>query len=54
MSDLNEMFSNRAEVARVISEASSMHVQQDDGEGNKLTHNEQIEIAKNIESEANE
>lgn len=51
MSDLSEMFSNRAEVARVIHESNTMHVQQDDGNGNLITHEEQIEIAKNHEAE---
>lgn len=46
MHDLDDMFSNRPIVAQLISDAQEMVIQKDDGDGNHLTHDEQIEIAR--------
>ncbi|HDZ0420795.1 hypothetical protein [Klebsiella pneumoniae] len=46
MNELDGMFSNRQEVAESIAKAQEMEIQTDDGDGNHLTHDEQIEIAR--------
>lgn len=46
MEELDDMFSNRQEVTESIAKAQDMVVQTDDGDGNHLTHDEQIEIAR--------
>ncbi|AHE43284.1 hypothetical protein [Klebsiella pneumoniae] len=46
MHELDDMFSNRPIVAQLISDAQEMVIQTDDGDGNHLTHDEQIEIAR--------
>lgn len=48
MEDLEDMFSNRHEVAESIAKAQGMEVQTDDGNGVLITLEEQIEIAKGM------
>ena len=46
MEEVNNMFSNRTVVAQALSQAQEMVIQTEDGDGNHLTHEEQIEIAR--------
>lgn len=48
MENLEDMFSNRQEVAESIAKAQGMEVQTDDGNGVLITLEEQIEIAKGM------
>lgn len=49
MSELDDMFSNRREVADSIAKAQEMEVQTDDGSGNTITLEEQIAFAQSHE-----
>lgn len=49
MSELDDMFSNRQEVAESIARAQEMEVQTDDGNGNVLTLEEQMALAQSRE-----
>ncbi|HHS9782079.1 TPA: hypothetical protein ACTW95_001376 [Klebsiella quasipneumoniae subsp. similipneumoniae] len=49
MSELDDMFSNRQEVAESIAKAQEMEVQTDDGNGVLITLEEQIAFAQSQE-----
>ncbi|QEM42173.1 hypothetical protein CPTSoftv3_055 [Klebsiella phage Soft] len=46
MGELDEMFSNRQVVTEALAKAQEMAVQTDDGNGQTLTLEDQIELAK--------
>uniref|UniRef100_A0AAU8I020 Uncharacterized protein n=1 Tax=Klebsiella phage FKP3 TaxID=3231233 RepID=A0AAU8I020_9CAUD len=47
MEELQDIFNNRFEVRFTTLAAKSLHVQEKDDNGNIVTHEEQIELAKN-------
>lgn len=50
MNELNDMFSNRPVVTKALADAQKMVVQTDDGNGNVFTLEEQIDLAKEMDS----